>query len=400
MIDFEFQEYCSGCGACGNICPVGAIAIQADANGFQIPSVDREKCVGCGKCDTVCPHLNRERVEGTQEDIRAVWLYASKDEAAKLKSSSGAACFALGERTLEVGGYVAGCVWDERLRAVHGIGDSLDWLRRTQGSKYVQSDVGMTYREALKQLRQGKRVLFTGTPCQATAMHNIAANSGDREIRERLIIVGVICHGVASPKAWESFKEYTEHRENSPLVAVNFRDKNREGYKKSYCRYDYADGRSTYLPTYLPSPLYHSKYIEATLVYNLALRSSCSHCDCKGINRGIDLIVGDWYAEYTGVGKLGTSCIVAFTECGKRYAEEALEELRPFEYRQVLRDNALIESSVAPAANRKRFFDGIDDYHYWDRVEELYPPKYKYKKLLVRLGIYDVLKKAAAAVKK
>lgn len=111
----------------------------------------------------------------------------------------------------------------------------------------------MVYKDVLDLLKQGQKVIFSGVPCQCTAMSNFVNNTANGKYRENLITVALICHGVASPLAWESFKKWTSTKENSDLVGVNFRDKTKEGYKKSYCRYDYADGHSTYLPTFLPA---------------------------------------------------------------------------------------------------------------------------------------------------
>lgn len=85
--------------------------------------------------------------------------------------------------------------------------------------------------------------------------------------------------------------------------------------------------------------------MESAIVYNLAIRNSCAHCDCKGENGAIDLVLGDWYAEYIGEGALGTSCIVAFTERGKEFAESKLKELKILKYSFILEKNGLIERS-------------------------------------------------------
>lgn len=390
MIEFDFQEYCSGCGACCNICPVSAISMQQDDEGFLFPFVDREKCISCGKCERVCPHINAAKLKSLGEtEGKAVWLYASQDAEAKMASSSGAACYELGKAMLKQGGKVCGCVWDKNLRAIHMLGQE-ETLKKTQGSKYVQSDTGNVYRETEEYLKSGGTVLFTGTPCQAAAMHRFVMGSDGGKYREQLITVAVICHGVASPLAWESYKNWECEQQNSPLVTVNFRDKSKKGYQKSYCRFTYKNGTVSCRPTFLPT----SKYMEATLVYNLAMRRSCSHCDCKGIQEGIDLIAGDWYAEYRGEGRLGTSCILAFTERGKAYAQASLSGLKEFSYQKVLERNGYIEKSVNLPENREKFLKGIrEDLHFWNRVEELYPSKYRYKKLLVRLGLFDFLKK-------
>lgn len=387
MIDFDFDTYCSGCGACMNTCPVGAIVMKENTEGFLIPKIDLEICVKCGKCDSVCPHLNRSSVTNDTTNVQGVWLYASKNDQAKMKSSSGAACYELCKSMLNEGGYICGCAWDNNLKAVHILGNTEQILVSTQGSKYVQSDTGTSYQKILELLSAGNKVAFTGTPCQATGIHHVVQNYKGGIYRKNLLNIAVICHGVASPKAWESYKAWTEKETGSPLVSVNFRDKSKEGYKKSYCCYKYANGNTVYLPTYLPS----SKYIEATLVYNLAIRNSCTHCDCKGVNSGIDLVVGDWYAAYRAEGRLGTSCIVAFTERGRDYVKSNLDRLKDFSYEDVLRDNSFIQDSIKKSPNREAFFKEIDNVGCWDNIEKLYPSKYK--KFLIKVGLYSLVKK-------
>ena len=389
MINFNFSEYCSGCSACSNVCPTEAIMMKENEEGFSVPYVDEKLCVNCGKCDSVCPYLNKESIHTSESKIFGVWLYSSKNDGAKLKSSSGAACFELGMTMLREGGYICGCAWSENLKAFHVLGNTEQVLVATQGSKYVQSQVGAVYSKILDLLTDGNKVMFTGTPCQATAMHNLTKVYQGGKYRNQLLNVAVICHGVASPKAWESYKIWAEKENDSPLIAANFRDKSKKGYKKSYCRYEYANGHITYLPTYLPS----SKYIEATLVYNLAMRNSCTHCDCKGTNEGIDLVVGDWYADCESEGRLGTSCIVAFTGRGINYAKTNLSGLRDFSYEAVLKDNSFIKDSIKKSPNRDAFFDGLYAADFWDNVEKLYPSKYKYKKFLVKTGLYLIVKK-------
>lgn len=204
--------------------------MKGNKDGFLIPEVDLEKCVSCGRCDMVCPHLNKSQNESLKNvDIKAVWLYASKDDIAKLKSSSGAACFDLEKAALKNNGVISGCVWNDELQAVHIVGHDEETLIKTQGSKYVQSDIGCCYKQIANYIKEGRFVIFTGTPCQAIAMNNYIMALEKEEYREQLITVAVICHGVASPLAWESYKKWEKEKNESPLVKVNFRDKSKEG---------------------------------------------------------------------------------------------------------------------------------------------------------------------------
>lgn len=360
--------------------------MRRNEEGFAIPYINEDNCIDCKLCEKVCVHLN-EKKEGA---ICGSWMYSSKDENAKAKSSSGAAWYEIGKKAITDGRSIVGSVWTENLVARHEIGETAEFLTATQGSKYVQSDMGEVLKKIVQLLQEGRRIVFSGTPCQAMAAHNVIVNSAAVKYRENALIIGVICHGVASPLSWESYKTWDEARHNSKLISVNFRDKSRAGYKKCYCRYEYASGEVIYLPTYFPS----SKWMESTIVYNLAMRNSCAHCDCKGINSAIDLVLGDWYAEYTGEGAMGTSCIVAYTERGVKYIEESLNNLKVLEYKSILEKNSLIEKSSIRSSRREDFFKNImeGNIEFWNLVEKLYPPKYKYKRFLVKIGLYDVIK--------
>ncbi len=52
---FKKKELCNGCTACYAICPVCAINMKRDDEGFEYPKINEEKCIGCHKCISVCP---------------------------------------------------------------------------------------------------------------------------------------------------------------------------------------------------------------------------------------------------------------------------------------------------------------------------------------------------------
>ena len=47
-------DKCSGCSACYNICPVNAIKMEEDIEGFKYPVIDKTLCTNCGLCEKVC----------------------------------------------------------------------------------------------------------------------------------------------------------------------------------------------------------------------------------------------------------------------------------------------------------------------------------------------------------
>jgi formate hydrogenlyase subunit 6/NADH:ubiquinone oxidoreductase subunit I len=59
------REFCvvetdgTSCGACGEICPSGAIDMvhigESVDGSLEIPVINKEYCIGCGACQFVCP---------------------------------------------------------------------------------------------------------------------------------------------------------------------------------------------------------------------------------------------------------------------------------------------------------------------------------------------------------
>lgn len=97
----------------------------------------------------------------------------SADEKVRLNSSSGGAFTEIARPVLESGGVVFGCALNDTLQAEHTYVESIEDLRlRLSGSKYVQSKIGNSYRKAKDFLRQGRKVLFSGTPCQIAGLRN------------------------------------------------------------------------------------------------------------------------------------------------------------------------------------------------------------------------------------
>lgn len=55
---YSESSECCGCGACFILCPVGAISMKEDAEGFLYPQIDEEKCIRCYKCKKACIFRN------------------------------------------------------------------------------------------------------------------------------------------------------------------------------------------------------------------------------------------------------------------------------------------------------------------------------------------------------
>lgn len=305
---------CTGCGACAAVCPVGAIRMDADRDGFCVPVTDLMRCMECGKCDKICPvESDGQRNAGSER----VYLAVAEDESLRENSSSGGAFSLLAERTLNDGGCVFGCAMsDDCYGAGHICVETPGELWKLRGSKYVQSDTRKTYCQAREALRQGKQVLYTGTPCQIAGLKSYLG----AEDTERLLTADVICHGVPSPMVWKDYLQNLERKYGAAAQTVCFRDKT-DGWQiySLVCRF--ANG-AIYRGNVMKD-LYLRGFVE-----NLFLRPSCYSCRFKGKGHAADITLGDFWGVKEACPELGgargVSLLISRTEKGEA-ALEALE---------------------------------------------------------------------------
>lgn len=162
MIKLAPFESCTGCTACMNSCSHNAIVMAEDAEGFIFPHINGNKCVECGLCMRVCPVLNTPIItNATKPNVFAVW--SLKD---RTVSSSGGAFSAFARNVLEADGVVFGATLGTNLLCYHREIHMIEELEVLRGSKYVQSELRDTFFKVKAYLKEGKNVLFTGTPCQ------------------------------------------------------------------------------------------------------------------------------------------------------------------------------------------------------------------------------------------
>ena len=207
------HDACTGCGACLNKCPVNAIKMEYDSEGFLFPKID-ETCIHCGQCLASCPAEHPLPLHETPKSY-AVW---AQDDI-RLKSSSGGMFTLLSDYVLEKGGAVCGAVYAPDFQTVyHAWAESKEELAPLRGSKYVQSDTGLAYRQAKEYLDAGRLVLYTGCPCQIAGLYRYLGKDYDN-----LYTADLVCHGSNSVSAYQSFlKEFSQGQE---IEKVDFRDK-------------------------------------------------------------------------------------------------------------------------------------------------------------------------------
>ena len=217
MIEIKEKTDCCGCHACYNICPKNAIEMIEDEKGFKYPKINKEKCIECNLCIKVCPIINKKVMEN---NIMAYACYNKNEEELK-HSSSGGMFILLAKEILKRNGVVFGAYLDKNYNVQHGYIENKKDIKIFMGSKYVQSNIGETYRNVKYFLEKERYVLYTGTPCQIEGLKTYLGKDYDK-----LYTQDIICHGVPSPLVWEKYKEYRKNMDKNNPIKINFRDKN------------------------------------------------------------------------------------------------------------------------------------------------------------------------------
>ena len=358
MIRLADKNKCTGCCACLNSCPFGALQMTTDRYGFFRPHIDEKKCTACGQCEKACPILYTPVIGREKPGCYAAW---APDEIRQV-SSSGGIFSILAKWIFQQGGIVYGV-------GEHGAG-KFDFpfvrmkteadLQAARGSKYVQAYAGLVYQQVRNDLKDGKKVLFTGTPCQAAALRKIIG-----EDASNLYIVDVVCHGVPSQKMFRECLathislEKTEH--------CYFRDKSL-GWQATNLLITGQNGTINYIP-------YEKSYYEKAFHQYIDLQDSCYDCPFCGLKRQGDLTIGDFwgvdaYKKDWNDGK-GTSLILANTDKGDFLLKSILPLLTRLESVPLAYaiGNRLHEISPVPR-ERFRFLDAWEKKSVYEAIKE------------------------------
>lgn len=308
MINITEKSNCCGCSACVQRCPKQCITLKEDEEGFLYPQIDKNNCIECNLCEKVCPLIN------SSEKLPPIQVLAVKNrnDEERLASSSGGVFIALARYVISHGGVVFGAVFDEKWEVKHTYAETIDGIRPMMGSKYLQSRIEDTFSQAEQFLKQGRKVMFTGTPCQIAGLRKYLKNE-----YSNLLTVDFLCHGVPSPGVWKRYLDETIFRSTSMVAGKNtvlssslkflpvitgieFRDKTLHGWKKfSFVvrgkSASEADQNSVLLSTIHKDNPYMRGFLS-----NLYLRPSCYNCKCKNGVSHSDITI----ADYWGIDKL------------------------------------------------------------------------------------------------
>jgi len=358
-VDAVSPSRCVGCHACFNICPVRAITMVENEEGFKFPQIDEQACVNCGKCEKVCPALTGRPVAHSKfPEFYAVW---NKDDTVRQKSSSGGMFRILAEEIIAEGGVVYGAAFDEANHLRHIRVENVEELGALMGSKYVQSDIGTMLGQVRADLRNERQVLFSGTPCQVAGLYAFLGGNHDN-----LLTVDVLCHGVPSPGVFQRYLESLGADEN---CRIEFRNKD-----KGWKQFSLVVGDNVH------ETLDENSYMKGFLS-NLFLRPSCAECQFIGCQRMGDLTLGDFWGINVFRPKCdddkGTSLVLLNSPQGKLMFEAlrsryALAERVP-EVSAIAANPTFTHSSV-PSPQREAFFEDYKAGQSWPFLQQKYMP--------------------------
>lgn len=274
--------FCTGCGACYNICIHDAIHMEMDDDGFLKPIITSDKCIGCNNCTDICPSINPPINNNYgKKDIKTYALWA-KDKI-RLKSSSGGVFTTLAEKIIEKGGHVFGARWTEDFYCTHfGVSNSQD-LSLLRNSKYVQSNTKETFQEVDKLINMQQFVLYVGCPCQIAGLK---AYLGEKSLDDHLITIDLICFCVPPIKA---FRKYLDEKYGIQNIKnVIFRDKTLYGWSPTGYKIEFKNGE-------IKCPTYEEDDYQIAFHNVLVRKEFCEYCQYVGFPRQGDFTMGDFW---------------------------------------------------------------------------------------------------------
>jgi len=345
--------------------------MHIDEEGFWYPEVDIEKCIDCSLCEKVCPFLDNF---ASHVPLKTLGI-KNKITNRRLESSSGGLFSILAEYVLSCDGAVCGAAFNESLGVCHIIVEDTQKLRLLLGSKYVQSEIGDTYKNAEVILKNGRQLLYTGTPCQIKGLKKFL-----RKDYKNLITVEIVCHGVPSPYIWQKFLS-TLHIDSKAVGNINFRAKQIDGYdwrrygfviKDKYGKVIFSDEAK--------STIYFQLYLS-----DLISRPSCYACNAKNGTSDADFTIGDFWGIETALpdfyDESGVSLMLIHSEQGYEIFKKIKDKLdvSESEFNTAISHNPSYVSSVLLPKEREKFWDYYFKYNDLEYAlkKTVYPPYYK-----------------------
>ena len=377
MVTIADKEKCCGCSACANICRKNAIQMVQDKEGFLYPKADASLCNNCGLCEKVCPVIDKETPKSS--DLKKAYLIQHRNKTVLAESTSGGAFSAIAEYVISQGGAVFGAAFDPQFKVIHTSAQTSAELAKFRNSKYVQSDLGDTFRQVKSLLSEGKLVCYSGTPCQIQGLRKFLMKD-----YENLILVDVVCRAVPSPGVWKKY--FAWENAKGAISSVRFRDKTL-GYQYSTMKIKRRDG-SVFRGGIESQPWLRMFFS------GMIIRPSCASCKFRSPQRISDLTIWDCFNIYRLDKRFpedaGTTRMLVHTEKGMELLLKFRQQLHikeiPFEDAVA----GVREMSESPVLHEHRaaFFRDYEKMEMGELLDKYFPVTWKVKlKQNIRLAM-------------
>ncbi len=377
FLNTKNKNECSGCGACNNVCPVNAIKMLEDKEGFIYPDIDENICIHCNLCHRVC-YIETEKLK--KSNPLYVWGGYHKDELILKESTSGGAFSAIAEIALDKGFVVFGAT-SKGIEVYHTKILEKKELKYLRKSKYIQSNINYIYKDIKLLLKNKINVLFSGTPCQIAGLYSyLEYNNIDN-----LLTVEVICEGVPSPLFIKKFVSFLENEKNKKVIELDYRYKDKNKWDFQVMRIVFND-RSIYKKDRWFNPFW------SIWLQHLMSRPSCYNCLFTTNDRVADITLGDLWGVHIYCPELynknkGASLVLCNTERGKEIFKEVLRNTimigHELNFDEAIKYQGPLRKHIMENKQRKDFMiDLMDNNKSYEKICEKWNKKANFRLLL------------------
>lgn len=355
---FETKEKaeCFACEACFQICPKKAIQMQEDEEGFRYPVIDTKKCVNCGMCRRICPHEHLPKKFVTDKFVFGGY-HIDKD--IRFESTSGGAFSAIVDAFCDTN-YVIFGAEAKGIDVFHNYITDKNKLRKFRKSKYSQSIIGDSFKQVYSFLLEGKKVLFSGTPCQISGLRSFLGKTD----MKNLLTVEVVCEGVPSPLYIRKYEDALKRKHGSGIETLDYRYTGKSLFH--YGKWDFQIMRTILKKDNIE--VQKDRWFNpfwSIWLNHLMSRPSCYNCIFTTTGRVADITLGDLWGVHLYCPELygengGSSLVICNTEKGKTVVQQARNQMygHELDFAEALKYQSPLRKTID--ANSKRGLFMID----------------------------------------
>lgn len=349
------KKKCTACGACASICPKSALKIKADDEGFYYPINDNKLCIECGACARVCPIINNNYSTLKYSNIDS-YVLRHKDKSVLKESTSGGAFTAIVQLFLKDESFYAiyGAAEQKNLSVKHIRIDNIRDLNLIRKSKYVESYSGIIFRTVKKDILDGRKVIYSGTPCQIAGLRSYLQKDYNN-----LLTIEIVCHGVPTTLLLNKYIQYQEKKYHGKCEHIEYRSKKNSNWLNPKIRLEFNNQKIFERKSYASDDAYMIGFCKF-----LCLRENCSECLYASPERVADFTIADfWGIEESGI-KMeygdGVSLILANSNKAKKIIPDInnVAEITEINYDFAMKHN---QQLVSPAKADPRRTDFLHD---------------------------------------